>query len=257
MKRSISHKTSNKSLRFLESQSQGGLLGLFAIGTLGLHLVIFFVLVLQYGAYSNLASKPPPSLVQLGSGEAIAVAPLGSQERTPEVVLNFVVSTMTLMMNWSGQMPPTNFEEAAKPVLDPGVEMRTIGAGKKGKITTSSWQAGFAFSEDFRKEFLQKIAELTPGGVFEGKTQVALVPINIRPPVKIEEGKWKVGMVANLMVFDKGSNLGEVIEFNKEIFVQAVEVPVFTKTGVAAVIHKMRSSGLEIYAIRDLHREDL
>jgi len=246
-----------KSLRFLESKSQGGLLGLFAIGTLGLHLVILSVLIWQYGAYSNLASKPPPSLVQLSSGEAISVAPLGNKKRTPEVVLNFVVGTMTLMMNWSGQMPATNLEGATKPVLDPGVEMRTIGVGKKGKISTSSWQAGFAFSEDFRKEFLQKIAELTPSGVFVGKTQVALVPIDVRPPIQITEGKWKVAMVANLMVFDKGSNLGEVIPFNKEIFVQAVEVPVFTETGVAAVIHKMRSSGLEIYAIRDLTREDL
>ncbi len=251
-----------KRLRFLERQqkrfSTSDALGFFALGTFGLHILTFFCLVLLYGAYSNLSKKAPPSLVQLDTGKAVTVAPLGNKERTPQVVSKFVSDTMILMMNWSGTKPPTSVEEATKPVLDPGVGISTTGSGTR-KIATAAWQAGFALSEDFRKEFLAKLAEITPNGIFKASTQVALVPLEIQTPQKIAEGKWKVKMVANLIVFDKGNNLGNVIPFNKEIFVQAVEAPEFPgeKGGVAAIIYQVRSSGLEIYAIRDLTQENL
>lgn len=251
-----------KRLRFLERHQKrfsiNDVLGLFAIGTFGLHLLTIFGLVLLYGAYSNLSKKAPPSLVQLDTGKAILVAPLGNKERTPQVVLKFVSDTMILMMNWSGTKPLTTVEEATKPVPDPGVDIRTPGSGSR-KVATAAWQAGFALSEDFRKEFLAKLAEITPQGVFKASTQVALVPLDIQTPIKIAEGKWKVKMVANLIVFDKGNNLGDVIPFNKEIFVQAVEAPEFPgdKGGVAAIIYQVRASGLEIYAIRDLTQENL
>lgn len=252
-----------KRLRFLERKqsrfSKSDRLGLFVVGTFGLHVLTFFGLILLYGSYSRLAQKAPPSLVQLETGKAVPVAPLGNKERTPKVVLNFVASTLTSMMNWSGTIPPASVEEATKPVLDPGVEIQAKGLVRRGKIATAAWQTGFALSEDFRKEFLAKLAEITPSGVFTGNTQVALVPLEIQPPQKIADGKWKIRMVANLMVFDKGNNLGNVIPFNKEIFVQAVEAPEFpTQQGsVAAVIYQVRSSGLEIYAIRDLTQENL
>ncbi|HEY9690642.1 MAG TPA: hypothetical protein V6D15_00380 [Oculatellaceae cyanobacterium] len=250
-----------KRLNFLgnnnSNYSQGDILGLFVLGSLGLHIVIFLILLLQYGAFSNLARKDPPSLVQLSDGETVAVTALGNKERTPQVVSYFVVKTMTAIMNWSGTITTTKAEkETTKPSVDPGINLNTK-VGVKGRVTTSAWQAGFALSEDFRKEFLQKVAQLIPQGVFVGSTQVALVPLEVRPPQQIASGKWKVAMVANLMVFDKGSNLGEVIPFNKEIFVQAVEVPPFATNGVAALIHKVRSSGLEIYGIRDLKQENM
>lgn len=255
-----------KRLRFLERTHKrfttNDALGLFALGTFGLHLLTFFVLILLYGAYSNLSKKAPPSLVQLNTGTAIAVAPLGSKERTPQVVKKITIDTMTLMMNWSGTKPPSTVEEATKPIIDPGVEIHTTAAGR-GKVATAAWQAGFAISEDFRKEFLAKLAEITPNGVFRNTTQVALVPLEIQEPIKITDGKWKVKMVANLVVFDKGNNLGDIISFNKEIFVQAVEVPEYPvdkisdKNSIAAIIYQMRSSGLEIYAIRDLTQENL
>lgn len=252
-----------KRLRFLDRRpnkfSNGDALALFVIGTLGLHLATLVGLFLLYGSYSRLSQKAPPSLVQLDTGKAITVAPLGNKERTPQVVSKFVADTMTLMMNWSGTKPPTTVQEATKPVPDPGVNIRSIGAGARGKVATAAWQASFALSEDFRKEFLQKLAEITPSGVFQGATQVALVPLEIQSPQKIESGKWKVRIVANLVVFDRGNNLGSVIPFNKEVFVQAVEAPEFPgeKGGIAAIIYQMRSSGLEIYAIRDLQEENL
>lgn len=251
-----------KRLRFLNSASTrfstGDTLALFAVGTFGLHIVTFFVLILLYGSYSQLSKKAPPSLVQLETGKSIKVASIGSLERTPQVILHFVSDTMTLMMNWSGTLPSTTVEEAAKPKPDPGIDIRSSSNGN-GKVTSSAWQASHALSEDFRKEFLQILAEITPPAVFKGTTQVVLVPLSIQPPIKIAEGKWKVKMVANLSIFDQGNKLGEVIPFNKEIFVQAVEAPdmATTNDGLAAAIYQMRASGLEIYAIRDLPQENL
>ncbi|BAY99991.1 hypothetical protein NIES37_39740 [Tolypothrix tenuis PCC 7101] len=249
-------------LRFLnrasKSVSTGDALALFALGTFGLHLITFFILLLLYGSYSQLNKKAPPSLVQLETGKSIKVAPIGSLERTPQVILRFVSDTMTLMMNWSGTLPPSTVEEAAKPKPDPGVNISNR-EFRSSKITSAAWQASYALSEDFRKEFLKALAAITPSGVFQGKTQVVLVPLSIQSPIKIAEGKWKVKMVANLTIVAQDSNLGETIQFNKEIFVRAVVPPESPNQvdGLAAVIYQMRASGLEIYAIRDLAQENL
>ncbi|MBD2206613.1 hypothetical protein H6G33_31030 [Calothrix sp. FACHB-1219] len=257
-----SESAQKKRLRFLNRASKtvstGDTLALFALGTFGLHLITFFVLLLLYGSYSQLNKKAPPSLVQLETGSAIKVAPISSLERTPQVILHFVSDTMTLMMNWSGTLPPTTVEEAAKPKPDPGVNISNR-EFRGSKITSAAWQASYALSEDFRKEFLKVLAAMTPSGVFQGKTQVVLVPLSIQSPIKIAEGKWKVKMVANLTVFAQDSNLGETIPFNKEIFIRAVIPPESPNQvdGLAAVIYQVRASGLEIYAIRDLAQENL
>jgi hypothetical protein len=251
-----SESTKNKRLRFLNRASSklstGDTLALFAVGTFGLHLITFFFSILIYGSYSRLNKKPVPTLVQLESGSAVKVAPLGNRDRTPQVISRFVSDTMTLMMNWSGNLPPNTVEESAKPKPDKGINIGERGL-RGSKVTSVAWQASYALSEDFRKEFLKMLASMTPAGVFKGSTQVVLVPLSIQSPIKIEEGKWKVKMIANLTVFDRGNNLGEVIPFNKEIFVRAVEAPESPGniTGLAAVIYQVRASGLEIYAIRD------
>jgi hypothetical protein len=257
-----SESTKNKRLRFLNRASKkfstGDTLALFAVATFGLHIITFFILILIYGSYSQLNKKPPPTLVQLETGSAIKVAPLGNRDRTPQVISRFVSDTMTLMMNWSGNLPPTTVEENAKPKPDTGINIGERGL-RGNKVASAAWQSSHALSEDFRKEFLKMLASMTPPGVFKGKTQVVLVPLSIQSPIKIEEGKWKIKMIANLTVFDRGNNLGEVIPFNKEIFVRAVEAPESPAnvSGLAAIIYQVRASGLEIYAIRDLPQENL
>jgi hypothetical protein len=257
-----SESTKKKRLRFLNRASSklstGDTLALFAVATFGLHIITFLILILIYGSYSQLNKKPVPTLVQLETGSAIKVAPLGNRDRTPQVISRFVSDTMTLMMNWSGNLPPTTVEESAKPKPDKGISIGERGL-RGNKVTSGAWQASYALSEDFRKEFLKMLADMTPPGVFKGTTQVVLVPLSIQSPIKIEEGKWKVKMIANLTIFDRGNNLGEVIPFNKEIFVRAVEAPESPAniSGLAAVIYQVRASALEIYAIRDLPQENL
>ncbi|MGB3656263.1 MAG: hypothetical protein WBA41_34315, partial [Rivularia sp. (in: cyanobacteria)] len=180
-----SESTDNKRLKFLNRASKkfstGDTLALFAVGTFGIHLITFFLLILLIGSYSQLNKKPPPSLVQLETGKGIKLAPLGNVERTPQVVSRFVSDTMTLMMNWSGNLPPTTIEENAKPIKDKGVNIGERGL-RGSKVTSGAWQASYALSEDFRKDFLKKLASITPQGVFKGTTQVVLIPLSIQSP---------------------------------------------------------------------------
>lgn len=251
-----------KSLTILQDKklSKKDSFGIFLVSTFALHILTFLILILLYGSYSKLAKKPPPSLVQLNTGEAINVAPIGSKERTPEVIKTFTVNTLTTMMNWTGYLPPSTPEEVSRPVVDPGVEIQVIG-GKKGKITTAAYEGSLALAEDFRKEFLQKLVEITPQNVFRGNTDVVLVPLSISEPELIEEGKWKLILIANLMVLENGDKLGKIIPFNKEIYVQSVEIPDYliddSQGKLAQIIAKVRASGLEIYALKDFIQGDI
>jgi hypothetical protein len=238
--------------------------GLFIIGTLALQIVSLFCLILLYGSYRKLETKPPPSLVQLATGESISVSPLGSKERTPEVIKTFTTNTLTTMMNWTGYLPASTPEEATRPVLDKGIEIEVtsgLSQAKKGKITTAAYEGSFALSEDFRKDFLAKLVELTPSTIFRGNTDVVLVPLSVSEPEQVEVGKWKLILIANLMVFENGNNVGNVIPFNKEVFVQSVEVPDYLLKSdagkMAQIIAKVRASGLEIYGLRDFQQRNL
>jgi hypothetical protein len=248
-------------LRFLERRnsskfSSNDLLGVVAIASLGLGTLNLFLHFFVYATVLKVSNKPAPALVQLASGKAITVAALGNKERTSEVILEFVRSSLSTLMTWNGKLPGSSQD---KPLPDPGVEVKSDGIGKRTIVTTPAYQAAFALSEDFRKEFLQELGKLTPSGVFTGKTEVIFVPVEIQKPIQIEAGKWRVRVVANLLVLNQSNILGNPIPFNKEVFVRAVEPPEYQAnvTGIALVVQNIRSSGLEIYAIRDLEKENL
>lgn len=250
-------------LRFLEKTtktqtiSTPTILGLFALGTFGLHLLTMVALLLLYSSYSRLSRKPPPTLVQAADGSVMKVSPLASSERTPEVIQRFTGETMSLLMNWSGKLPPKTVEEANDPQLDPGVPIKTAKGDRK--VSSAAYQASFALSEDFRKEFIKKIVDLTPQEVFAGQAQVLLVTREVGVPEKIADGRWKVKLIANLVTFRSGDNVGVPIAFNKEVFLQAVDSPEPAKesTDLAKAVYQIRQAGLEIYAIRDYERDNL
>lgn len=247
-------------LRFLESKknnqkfSNSDLMGLFVI----LSLVFQIISTLGIGflgiSFFKLSVKPSPTLVQLGTGESIPVAPLGSKDRTPDVIKKFTADSLSLLMTWTG-----NVAQGGQNVPDKGVEIQSPTDTRRVKITTPSYQGGFTLSEDFRKDFLLGLGKLIPSGVFQGTTQVAFVPLSISQPVKIEDGKWRIDVVANLNVVSQNDLLGTTIPFNKEVFVRAVEAPQYKANvdGIIAVVQRVRSSGLEIYAMRDLQNKQV
>jgi hypothetical protein len=235
--------------------SNNDILGIVAIASLVLNGGVLIAQLFLYISYSNLSKKPVPTLVQLSTGDAIATTTLGNKERSPEVISKFVSRTLTMLMSWSGTIPGDT--EGGKPIADPGVDIQ-VGA-TRSKVTTSTYQAAFAISEDFRKEFLAALGKLTPQSVFAGTVKVVFVPLEIQKPIQIESGKWKVIVISNLLVLDQTDITGKVIPFNKEVYVRAVEVPEFQPglSGIVLAVEQMRASGLEVYAIRDLIKDEI
>ncbi len=222
------------------------LLGLSLISTLGV-----LWLARNTGA---IASKDPPSLVQLSDGSTIAVGALEGNERTPETIKTFVGTTLTGLFSWDGLIPG-ELTESGSEEIDPGI---TVDRSKK--VTTLAWHRAFALSEvdGFRQKFLERLAELTPQRIFSrtGQVQVILLPREISTPETAGEGKWKVHVVANLTTFE-GDLKGETIPFNKTVYVRAIDTPPLPKPGATAlqrIAFDARSKGLEIYLITNLER---
>lgn len=244
-------------VRLLEKRKRkGNLFVTLAVATFGLHLLTLLLLIIQGLTIRQLSVQKPPTFVQLVDGK-----PVNNQnelQRKPQAIEEFVSKTMISMFNWSGKLPALNVNQATNPKKDLGISIRTLGGGSK-KVTTSSWISSFAFSEDFRKGFLSAVAELTPPEVFSNNSDRAiLAELNITriyPPQQIEPGKWKVGMVANL-VQKRGSENKIITPFNKDIFVQAVDTfdyPIKQNlTDLQKAIYTTRSDKLEIYEIREL-----
>ncbi len=206
---------------------------------------------------SQAANKQAPVLVELQDGQPVRVGPIDHNDRSAETIRRFTASTLTMLMGWSGYLPPENEAETRSPRPDPGIEIE----GGKYKVTTPTFQAGFGLTEDFRGEFLRKIAQLTPSEVLTSRTlQTALIILHTSDPIAVADGKWKVKVVANLISLRKGDT-GKVIPFNKEVFMQAVDAPnqldLERANVLEKIIYKVRQSGLEIYAVRDLERENL
>jgi hypothetical protein len=228
----------------------------FLIASVSLQVFAFLLAIANWGAVSELRRKEVPSLVQLDSGRAIAVAPLGRRERTPAVVQRFATDSMAMLLTMSDRLPASGPGEAGRRA-DPGVPIETEDGRRR--VTTAAWEASFALSADFRQTFLQRIAALTPPEVFDGELQAVLVPVRVGAPQRIRDGEWKVALVANSIVVRRGDRGGEAIPFNKEIFVRAIDAPPPPEatSPLAQQVHAIRAAGLEIYAIRDLERPDL
>ncbi|MFM7887347.1 MAG: hypothetical protein ACKPCM_11790 [Pseudanabaena sp.] len=227
-----------------------GVLVLSVINSIGLFSIYFL-----YSSFSN--SSKSPTLVQLAGGKTITAATVDSHVRSADVIKKFVAVNTSSLMSWSVQLS-ADVTQGGSPILDAGIEVVSL-RGSKKKVPTTAWQASFAFAEDFRKGILASVAELVPADVFTGNAKVVLVIKSIRPPEEIEKGKWKVSLVSNLITFTAVNQAGESVPFNKEIFIQTIDIPTLKPDAspLDEAIYKVRSSGLEIYAMRDLARENL
>jgi hypothetical protein len=233
------------------------ILTLFAIATFSLHLGVLFLFMLQGLTIRQLSQRKPPNFVQM-----IDSQPIGAVEdlsRDPQAIQQFISKTMTSMFNWSGTLPPQSIAEAATPQPDPGIQIRTPQGGSQ-RVTTSSWVASFAISEDFRKGFLSAIAQMTPPEIFSQNTRQRitgeLIIQRLYPPEQIAPGRWRVGMVADLIQRRQDDDRRTVTPFNKDVLVRAVDYFPYplpnNSTDIQKAIYSNRAARLEIYEIRDL-----
>ncbi|QKQ77033.1 hypothetical protein [Nostoc sp. TCL240-02] len=245
-------------VRLLEKrQRTGSVLTIFAIASFSLHVLVLLLFIFQGLNIRQLSLRKPPNFVQLIDGKP--VRNIDDLAREPEAIRRFISKTMISMFTWSGTLPPQNIEEVANPKSDLGILIRTPQGGSQ-KISTSTWIASFALSEDFRKGFLSTVAEMTPPEVFsENPNQVMtsqLIIKRVYPPKQIAPGKWRVGMVADLIQKNRVGGEKIVTPFNKDFLVRAVDYfgnpQADNGTDLQKAIYSVRTDKLEIYEIRNL-----
>ncbi|MBD2526051.1 hypothetical protein [Nostoc sp. FACHB-133] len=245
-------------VRLLENrQRTGSVLTIFAIASFSLHVLVLLLFIFQGLNIRQLSLRKPPNFVQLIDGKP--VRNIDDLAREPEAIRRFISKTMISMFTWSGTLPPQNIEEVANPKSDLGILIRTP-QGSSQKISTSTWIASFALSEDFRKGFLSTVAEMTPPEVFsENPNQVMtsqLIIKRVYPPKQIAPGKWRVGMVADLIQKNRVGGEKIVTPFNKDFLVRAVDYfgnpQADNGTDLQKAIYSVRTDKLEIYEIRNL-----
>lgn len=240
------------------SRQPKNLLGLVALAGLGVATFNTLLIILLAANVGRMNQKDAPAMVQLNDGLVLTMTAQDAKNRTPQTIMKFTGDALSLLMSWSGKVPSPNAEAAAKGVVvpDPGVEIKGNGSNKK--VTSVAHKAGFLLSEDFRPDFIKALAEMTPESIFTGSDQTVLVPIDISYPEKIKDGQWKVRVVANLIRVTPTDPVGMTIPFNKDVFIRSI--PVMRPSAIAGEVEKtvaqIRSSGLEIYAMRDLTRPD-
>lgn len=231
----------------LSSRRPSLLLPWLLIASLGLQGLCLIIVILQGFSIRQLYAKAPPTLVQTTSGQAFKVAPLPANERTTETISVFIASIFSELLNMDG----TTVAADGAVMTDPGVDIETPQGSKT--VTTASTVASFALSAEFRLDFLRRVAELTPPGVFSGQTEVVMVIDQISTPESIAPGQWKLDVLAHLNVFENGSPR-DIIPFHRQIVVEATTAPLVPEgdTPLERTIYNIRQAGLHIIDIRDI-----
>ncbi|MEH2380399.1 MAG: hypothetical protein V7K27_25375 [Nostoc sp.] len=211
-------------------------LPLLVVGTFGLHLFTLLLLIFNGSMLQQLSRQlTPQSLVQLVDGRTITVDPQPNLGRQPEAIRRFVGETMSLMLTWSQQQPPTQVWEITSQLV----------------------------ADDFKQKLKSQLTNLSPDSQFENVNRGAenvLVIQKISQPTEIDNGKWKVDIVANQLVFSSYDKLGKSVPFNKQILVRAIDQPATSLPNAALPLHfaayRLGEARLEIYNICEIQDQN-
>ncbi|MEL6326900.1 MAG: hypothetical protein AAFQ61_08355 [Cyanobacteria bacterium J06626_23] len=227
--------------------STENLLPLFVVISLGLHVLSLFAIVILGTVTTRLANRPVPTLVQTVGGESILTESTDHLDRTPATIRRFTAQTLTMMFTWN---PVQQDAAGGQVITDQGVE---VGGSR---ATTRSWQASFAFAEDFRAAFLEEVGAMTPDEVFAGNAQSVFNIESLSEPKRLGAGQWEIEVVANLVIFNQQNSQGVGIPFNKTIYLRAVEPPSDPleedATKIQQAVYRVRSSGLQFVQMTEL-----
>lgn len=207
-------------------------LPVLAVGTFGLHLFTLLLLIFNGSMLQQLGRQlTPQSLVQLVDGRVITVDPQQNLERQPETIRRFVGETMSLMLTWSQQQPPTEVWEVSSQLV----------------------------ANNFKQKLKSEITNLNPDSQFENVTrgnENVLVIQKVSQPTKIGDGKWKVEILANQLIFNGYDKLGKSVSFNKQILVRAIDEPATSLPNAALPLHfaayRLGEARLEIYNVCEI-----
>lgn len=266
------------------TQQKRSLFPLLLLAILSGQLLTLMLVTVQGFAIRGISNKPTPTLVQQTTGEVITTRPVPAHERTPAVIKSFVVLILSQLLTWNGTITTASGNQMRDPGIalstvstDTGTDTETGSSSSKigtkvgsAKVATSSAMASFALSEDFRQAFLERIATLTPAGVFTGRQKVVLVIDQISEPTELNAAtagsgsnsttdpakKWQLNVLANLTVFDGNNAPIKTIPFNREIVVETTSVPTLPEgdSPLEQAIYNIRAAGLHITDIRPISR---
>jgi hypothetical protein len=211
---------------------KNSILPAFAVGTFGLSLLTLLLLMFHKSMLQDLESQlASESLVQLFDGRAITVSPKPNLERHPETIRRFVGESMTFLLTWSAKQPPV-----------------TIWDSSRGLI-----------ANNIKQKFQSEVISLYPGNQFNNQNKVdetVLVLVSISQPIKIGDGKWKLQLIANQLIFNPADNLGSSVAFKKQILVRATEQEAIKipddPLALHQAAHRIREAKLEIYNICEI-----
>lgn len=211
------------------------LIPVFVLGTGLLHLSLLALNLLSFNKLDKLSRVE--YLTQLHDGSTIRVK--SDTEPTSEVIKTFATTTIKDLMTSRVELNPTK--------TDAGVDVGM------GKVTSTTFNASFGLSEDFRQKFLEVRAKNTPQGVFAGTVQQLLLIKRVAKPVPMGQNKWRVDMVAQLLLLRDKERLRS-IPFSRSIFIRRTEIPNLptSPTELEQIIYNARRNGLEIYLIKEL-----
>lgn len=212
------------------------------------------LIIANYGATSAVSKHTKSAtLVQMNDGSTSVGKFSAPNVRTDAVITNFVGNSMIRLFTWDGILRSEKNGQFIQSV-DEGIKIELESGSRK--IPTDVWEAGFTLSEeeDFRASFLKKLAETVPEAIFSGRGTVVLVTNYISKPRKIEQGKWEVDIVANLVTFNTQRSKSKGIEFNKTVTVRSIDVPVNPPkvNDISQKVYQAKTQGLEIIQIIDL-----
>jgi hypothetical protein len=219
-------------MQILKSENKKtSILPIFAVGTLALHLLTLLVLMFHWSILQRLNRQTTlPSLVQLIDGQGITVDPQDNLARYPETIRRFVGESMTLMLTWSAQQPPTTVWEISSPLIE----------------------------ESAKSKLQSYFAQLNPnhqGNNTRGADHILVIQ-KVSQPSKIADAQWKVEILANQLVFNGSDRLGKSIPVNKQIFIQAIDTEIEPLPNQAMplqlAVYKLAETKLKIYRICDL-----
>ncbi len=216
---------------------------LYSAGTSTVALLVTLMVLVNTWKLTKI-SQNQIALVQLENGKSIIAHQADSYERDPKLIKNYAKQVLSLLFTWNSNI--SNSESK-----DPGIRL-----SNGEKVTTGTWEASFAISEKFRVPFLKGVAKLTPDEIFSGKAQSVLTFEHISNPTTIDRGKWKLSIVANLLIITASHPEGIILPFNKTIIVEAIEVstdPLPSETSaIQKAVYQLKEKGLQITEIRDL-----
>ena len=205
-------------------------------------IIVMGVLVLfsQCSSSSNIRklANSTRTSVQLNNGQTVITEAKPGYYRSPVVIKEFCQQWYNLMLGWDTSQNPVK--------LDRNIE-----------IPANTYAASQMMSLELQTSFLTEFETLIKKTASQEKKTIQSSPriTYISEPIEVGEGKWKVNIVANWIIFDSsGSRQLNNLTFNKTLTLESSVIPTKTlseENDLQLLINSLRTSGLEITAIEE------